>query len=246
MVLAGVLAIQPQPYSPTAAFNVLASVFVYDIDVLCFSALAFGLLCLRFSRTARWAEKSEFKHPVVSVIAALILLVGCLFPLIFIWVPDPAFKSLTRTSNLVPWYAGQTTGLCLIAFSFLYWVGFRTYISVRSAREGKTLHVTREPKFKRDSGGLIQILEIVTLQWRREVGIRLDEIEETDNGFRSSMASPAPDSINRLENYAGGRDRASTGLGQAAIYENGQPQYSIRRKSVMHELPVPGSGHDGV
>jgi hypothetical protein len=132
LVLAGVLAIQPQPYSPTPAFNFLACVFIYDIDVLCFTALSFGLLCLRFSHTVRWAEKSEFKHPVVSVIAALILFVGCLFPLIFIWVPDPAFKTLTGTSNLVSWYAGQTTGLCIIAFSFLYWVGLRTYISVRS------------------------------------------------------------------------------------------------------------------
>ncbi|KAH8649408.1 amino acid permease-domain-containing protein [Tricladium varicosporioides] len=239
MVLAGVLAIQPKPYSPTPAFSFLTSVFVYNIDVLCFTSLAFGVLCLRFSRSARWANKSEFKHPAVSILAALTLFVGCLFPLIFIWVPDPAFKTLTRTSNLVPWYAGQTTGLCLVAFSFLYWVGFRTYISIRSAREGKTLHVKREPKFKHDSGGLTQILEIVTLQWRREVGMRLDEIEEAGNEFRPEVAPPAPDSITTLRRYAAAEQGGSTlELERPAIYENMQRQSVVRRKPVAYELPV--------
>lgn len=242
MVLAGVLAIRPIPYSPTAAFSLLTSVFVYDIDVICFTTLSFGILYLRFSPSARWAEKTQFKHPVISVIAASILFIGCLFPLIFIWFPDPAFKSLTRTANLVPWYAGQTAGLCVIAFAFLYWLCFRAYISVRSARQGETLHVMREPKFKQDSGGLTQILEIVTLQWKREIGIHIEEIEESDKAFMSSTAVPAPGSTTRLRDYARGRDRSSTGHEQAPINENEQNQYSIRRKPVVHELAVSESG----
>jgi len=80
----------------------------------------------------------------------------------------------------------------------------RCYILVRSAREGKTLVVKRQPKFKVDSGGLTQIVEIVTLQWVREVGMRLDEIEETD--YKEPPTSPPPidetDSRHDLHPYA--------------------------------------------
>jgi hypothetical protein len=239
MVIVPVLIIQPQPYSATPAFSFLADVFAYIINVSLFTALAFGILCLRFSPKVRWAEKSEFKHPSVSIIAALILFVGCLFPVIFIWVPDPAFPKLSRSSNLVPWFAGQTAGVSIIAFSLLYWIGFRTYISVRSAREGKTLHVKREPKFKHDAEGLTQILEIVTLQWRREVGMRLDEIEETtDDGFRSGLESPASNGVVRQRYYAGERDRAGTGFGRDAAHESRQYQYPGRRQPEMYELPA--------
>ncbi|OCK76766.1 hypothetical protein K432DRAFT_305642 [Lepidopterella palustris CBS 459.81] len=180
MVLIPVLAIQPHPYAPTPAYTFLVGVVVYVTNVIKFTFIALGLLCLRLSPKVRWAEKSEFKHPVVSIIAALILLVSCVFPLICIWIPDPAFTKLSLTSDLVSWFSIQTAGLGIVGFAFLYWVLFRCYVSVRSAREGKTLHVKREPKFKVDSGGLTQIVEIVTLQWVREVGMRLDEIEETN------------------------------------------------------------------
>jgi hypothetical protein len=180
MVLGPVLAIQPQPYSSTPAYTFLASIVVYVNNVTKFTFIALGLLCLRFSPKVRWTEKSEFKHPAISIIAALIVFVACAFPLIFMWVPDPAFTTLSRTSGLVSWFVIQTVGLGIIGFAFLYWVLFRCYISVRSGRDGKSLHVMREPKFKVDSGGPAQIFEIVTLQWVREVGLRLDEIEETN------------------------------------------------------------------
>ncbi|KAF8865684.1 amino acid transporter, partial [Acephala macrosclerotiorum] len=165
LVVAPVLAIVPVPYNSTAAYSYLTTAFVYDIDVVYFVAVAFGLLCLRFTPSVRWAEKSAFKRPWISITAASILLIGCLFPLIFIWVPDPAFPQATRTSNLVPWWGGQTLAVCFLLFAFLYWVAFRFYIRIRSEREGKTLHVKREPIFKHDTGGLTQIFEIVTLQW---------------------------------------------------------------------------------
>ena len=236
LVIVPVLTIQPQPYSPTPAYTFLASVFAYVINVSCFVAISFGLLCLRFTPRVRWAQKSAFKHPSVSIIAALILFIGCLFPLIFVWIPDPAFKTLSRTSNLVPWFVIQTTGLGLLILSFIYWVGFRAYVSIRSAREGKTLHIKREPKFKHDSGGLTQILEIVTLDWKREVGMRLDEIEETDDGLASTVGSPRSDSITRLRNYNTGRDQPSTRTGRDSPLENRSQQYSPRRQRERHEL----------
>jgi hypothetical protein len=180
MVLISVLTVQPQPYSSTPAYTFLVCIVVYVTNVIKFSLISIGLLCLRLSPNVRWAEKSQFNHPVVSIAAAVILLAICAFPLICIWVPDPSFKTLSRTSGLVSWFVIQTVGLGLLGVAFLYWVVFRSYISVRSAREGTTLYVKREPKFKVDSGGLTQIVEIVTLQWVRQVGIRLDEIEDAN------------------------------------------------------------------
>jgi hypothetical protein len=244
MVVVPILIIKPQPYSATPAQSFLAAVFAYDIDVVCFTALSFGILYLRFSPTLRWAEKSQFKHQALSIISALIVFVGCLFPLILIWAPDPAFKKQSRTSNLLPWFTSGTAAICLIALSFLYWVIFRVYVKMRSAREGKTLHVKREPKFKHDSDGLTQVLEIVTLEWKREVGMRLDEIEETDDGFRSSTVSPGPGSVTRLHHYGGGGDRTGTGISEDSAHENGLYQYAVRRKPVRYELPVPEHGQD--
>jgi len=243
IVLAVVLSLQPQPYSSTPAYTFLVGVVVYVTNVIKFTFIAFGLLCLRFMPKVRWAEKSEFKHPIVSIISASILFVGSVFPLIFMWVPDPAFNYLARTSNLVDWFTVQTTGVSLVIFAFLYWVVFRTYISVRSARGGTTLHVKREPKFKHDAGGLTQMLEIVTLQWTRDIGIRIDEIEETSNGFSPTVSSPTLDSIPRFRNHTRGRDQASTGIGRATAYDDGQHQYLPRYKPEIHELHAPEPGY---
>jgi len=190
MAIIPALTIRPQPYIPTPAYTFVVGVVVYVTNLIKFTLIAIGLLCLRFSPKVRWAEKSQFKHPVVSVTAALILLTICVFPLILIWVPDRAYTKLTNTSNLVSWFAIQTFGLCIVGFAFLYWVLFRCYIAIRSAREGKTLHVKREPKFKVDSGGLTQIVEIVTLQWVREVGMGLDEIEKSETNYSRQVFTP--------------------------------------------------------
>ena len=179
MAIIPTLAIQPTPYVSTPAYTTLVGIVVYVTNLIKFTLIAFGFLCLRFTPSVRWAEKSQFNYPALSIISALFLLVACLFPLIFLWVPDPAYKVLSNTGGHVSWFVSQTFGIGIMTVAFLYWVLFRSYLLVRSAREGKTLVVKREPKFKMDSGGLTQIVEIVSLQWVREVGLRLDEIDET-------------------------------------------------------------------
>jgi hypothetical protein len=235
IILGAVLAIQPQPYSSTPAFTFMSIVFAYVIYTTVFIFISFGLLCLRLSPKVRWAEKSEFKHSWVSVSSALILFVGSFFPFLFMWIPDPAFKFQAGTSNQVSWFASQTFGLGVVTFAFLYWVTLRCYIAVRSAREGKTLYVKREPKFKADSGGLTQIAEIVTLQWVREVGLRLDEIEEGDRtGYPTGRQElHAPDDVARLRRHARSPDGWSAEVGQDMISEEGRQYHE------MYELPTP-------
>ncbi len=187
MVIIPVLALQPVPYSTAPAFTFLAGSYAYLINIVTFTAISLGLLCLRFSTKTRWAEKSAFGASWISPIAAAIVFIACLFPLICIWVPDPAVRSLARTAGLVPWYGATGLGLGLLGFALLYWVVFRLYVFMRSAREGTTLHVMREPKFKTEANGdLTQVLEIVTLQWVREVGIR---IEDMDGGNGTTSCS---------------------------------------------------------
>jgi hypothetical protein len=242
LVIAPVLAIQPKPYNSGPAYAYLTIAFVYNINLTCFFFISLGLLCLRFTPRVRWAEKSEFKHPWVSITAAFIVLIVCAFPLIFIWVPDSAFPKATHTSNQVSWFAGQTFGVCLLALAFLYWVVFRTYIRIRSARGGMTLHVKRKPIFKQDSGDLTQICEIVTMEWKREIGLRLEDIEESNEGSKmgygsSTMVSSIPESSTRSRRQFGGSDRMTSLLGaRDEVYEIGQ-EHGIKRKPVASELP---------
>ena len=115
---------------------------------------------------------------------------------------------------------------------------------MRSAREGKPLHVKREPKFTHDADGLglTQILEIFTLQWKRDVGLKLDEIEETD-----VAASTARDALPRLRHLPRGRDLAGTGLGRD-IAARGNIGVRFRceawQEPERYELEVPDQGRD--
>jgi hypothetical protein len=240
IVIVPIVTIKPTPYSATPAQSFLAAIFAYDIDIVAFTALSFGLLYLRCSPHHHWAEKSQLKYPALSITCALIVFVGCLFPLIFVWVPDPRFPTMSRTSNLLPWYTGWVAAISLIVFAFVYWVIFRVYVSLRSAHEGTTLHVKREPKFKRDSGGLTQVLEIVTLDWKREIGLRIHEIPETDDAFQSNTVSSGPGSVTRLQYYGGVKDRNSTAMSEEPVRGNGNGLYEphIRRKPVRYELAV--------
>ncbi len=239
MIIVPVLIIKRDTnYSATPAQTFLAGVFAYSMDVCRFVAISFGLLCLRFTPSVRWAEKSELRSPVVSVTAALILLTFSLFPFICIWIPDPADPYLARSSGLVSWFAIQTSCIALVVIALLYWVLFRAYIKIRSEREGKTLHIRREPKFKQESDGLTQILEIITVQWKRDVDLRLGEIEEADDRYPSSnlQSVPPPPNEMRLRQF-GERELLSPLSAQNTTDEIGHPNYSVRRKPVSSELP---------
>jgi hypothetical protein len=108
-----------------------------------------------------------------------------------------------------------------------------------------TLHVKREPIFKHDRSGLTQVFEIVTLQWKRDVGMRIDQIEETDNKYEDSIrgsASPPPrddmSGSGRISPYDGWESRTSSGLERSSPREIRvqQPRYTVRRKPVMSEM----------
>jgi hypothetical protein len=130
-----------------------------------------------------------------------------------------------------------------LTFAFFYWVTFRIYIRVRAAREGKTLHVRRDPIFKHDKEGLTQVFEIVTLEWKRDIGMRLGEIEGTDDGYRESTIvsnSPPPNDNGRFSPapnpWESGVDSVFRGSSPTHELDVQQPRSIIRRKPVMAEL----------
>jgi hypothetical protein len=178
LVLACVLSIRPEPYSPIPAYTFLASIYAYVIDVAFFMAVGLGLLWLRLSPSAGWADKSQFKHPWVSTIASLVFFLTSLVPLVLIWIPDPAVKVLSRTGGEIPWFASQTVGICVLFAALIYWLGFRSYVQIRSNREGRELEVTRQPIFRDEGGFWTLIYEIVTWKWNESFrnDVRLDEI----------------------------------------------------------------------
>jgi hypothetical protein len=108
-----------------------------------------------------------------------------------------------------------------------------------------TLHVKREPIFKHDRSGLTQVFEIVTLQWKRDVGMRIDQIEESDTKYedsiRGSVSPPPRDDLSghgRISPYDGWESRTSSGLGRSSLHEIEvqQPRHTVRRKPVMSEM----------
>jgi hypothetical protein len=191
LVLIAVLSIRPEPYTPSPAYYFLVSFYSYIVDILCFTAIGLGMLCLRLMPSVRWAEKSAFRNNLwlgrLSTVAAFVLFITSLFPLIFMWVPDPSVTTQSGSLGLVSWYTAQTLGISVVAFSFIYWVVFRVYIILRSSREGKELQIHRDPIIKDDGDGPTQVYEIVALRWVPNVGITLQDLRDADETVVSSI-----------------------------------------------------------
>jgi hypothetical protein len=169
IIMPALFKIKPEPYSPGPAYTFLITFYAYVVDVFWFSIVGFGLLYLRLWPGTRWSEISSF-NPWLSTIAALIFTLMNLFPVVGIWIPDPAVKYLANTGNLVSWYAGPTVGIAVLALSVIYWFGFWGMIRQRESREGKELAVERRPIILEDEGAYIQLYEIVGLRWRVKGG----------------------------------------------------------------------------
>jgi hypothetical protein len=159
-----VFIIQPVPYSPAPAYTFLVTFYTYVLDVFWFGITGLGVLYLRLWPNTKWRKMSSF-NPWLSTIAALIFTLLNLFPVISVWIPDPAVKYLARTNKLVIWYAGPTVGLVVLGLSVLYWFGFWSYIRRRESRERKKFEVERIPIIREEEGSYIQLFEIVGCRW---------------------------------------------------------------------------------
>jgi hypothetical protein len=133
------------------------------------------MLHLRLSPRSTWHLKSPVPH-ILGTAAAAIFTVTNAIPLITIWIADPAQKYVAHSDGKVPWFAPQTMAISVLAGAGGYWLGWRFYLWQRRVRRGEVLVVGRSPVFwggegnggegAKGGGGLVQLYEIVRLQWR--------------------------------------------------------------------------------
>jgi hypothetical protein len=168
-IIPTLLKLQPVPYSATPAYTFLVTFYTYVLDVFWFMIIGFGLLYLRLWPGTGWGKISTF-NPWLSIIGALIFTSMNLFPVVCIWIPDPAAPYLANTRNLVRWYAGPTIGMVVLALSVIYWLGFRGMIRQRESREGIELAIERKPIILEEENAFVQLYEIVGLRWRVKGG----------------------------------------------------------------------------
>jgi hypothetical protein len=168
-IIPALLKIQPVPYSATPAYTFLVTFYAYILDVFWFMIIGLGLLYLRLWPGTGWRKISTF-NPRLSTIGALIFTSMNLFPVVCIWIPDPAARYLANTSKQVSWYAGPTVGMVVLAISLIYWLGFRGMISQKESRDGLELAIERKPIILEEENAFVQLYEIVGLRWRVKEG----------------------------------------------------------------------------
>ncbi|KAK0705467.1 amino acid permease-domain-containing protein [Lasiosphaeris hirsuta] len=160
--------------SPESRFHLSAyylgiAAFAYGLDLIWFSVMGIGVLCLRLWPGSKWRQKSPIPH-TLGVAAAATFGATNAFPLVAIWIPDPAAKFLSNTSDSVIWYAPQTYGIAVLVFGVVYWLCFRFYIYHRKMKAGESLEIVRIPIFWRSPiGELLQLYEIVKVRWTRYI-----------------------------------------------------------------------------
>lgn len=136
-------------FDPVPAYYLFVTAYAYGLDVIWFSVIGIAMLYLRLWPGSRWRYKSPIPH-WIGTAAAFLFTITNVFPLVCIWVADPAEKYLAKSEGVVPWFASQTTALCVVVVSALYWVGFRFYLYQRRVKGGVALEVVRSPVFWRD------------------------------------------------------------------------------------------------
>lgn len=197
LVIAALVGVRSSKHAARDAYFFIVSVYAYVLDVVFFAWVAIGMLYLRISPGSLWHSISPANH-WVSITVALIFLTSTVFPLICMWIPDPAKKTLGQ-SDSIAWFASQTVGLAVFAFSILYWVGFRYIVPRIGNHNGRTLNIIRTPIFRRehdsntDQDYLVRTFEIVKTYWGSsdgsDVQSTLIEREKAMNNENSTVHS---------------------------------------------------------
>lgn len=184
---------------PEDAYNVLSVSYAYLFPAFFGFFLALGILILRFGtppETARvktpmhpvdgpaaggkrtWTEMTgRSVNPVLSVVCAVMYLIGNAYPIITTWVPP----SKRLEDSGVKWFVVPLISWCALGLSSLWFLGFLAFAKRREHRRHQEFVVERHPEFAwadgeehfaddagdvRRSGGLVLVHETVSLLWR--------------------------------------------------------------------------------
>ncbi|QDS77828.1 hypothetical protein FKW77_006162 [Venturia effusa] len=149
---------------PRDAYGFLVDVYSYTVVCFFSALLGIGMLKLRSSAKQQWRKKSP-TNPFLSIISAMIFLVGSAYPLVAAWVPPTGKYKINLT---VPWFTTPTVAVSILGFGVLWYGGFVLHARRRSRREGLEFQVKKVPEFDRDGGddGLpVQVHETVYMAW---------------------------------------------------------------------------------
>jgi len=192
------------------AYYLGIAAFAYGLDIIWFSVMGIGVLCMRLWPGSKWRYKSPIPH-ALGVVAAATFGATNAFPLIAIWIPDPAAEFLSNTSNSVTWYAPQTYGIAVLVFGVVYWLGFRFYLYLRKMKAGEVLEIVRIPIFWTSRvGEMVQLYEIVKVRWTRYIE---GETRESTTIRLTGFGTNTPGHETRTTSASG--DRASKRMSAA-------------------------------
>jgi hypothetical protein len=166
------------PLSPTDAYQFLVNMYSYGVLAIFELAIAIGVLKLRLSRRESWSRKATSTNSALSIISAVIVLLGSLFPVLASWVP-PCGKF--RPTTAYPWFTYQTVSLAVLAFGCIWFIGFLMFAAYRKSKSNKEFNVRRVPGFDHDEPPVL-ISEEVYVTWRisrptLRTGVSLDSFD---------------------------------------------------------------------
>ena len=206
IILGTVLGLRAAASSHLPAYYIMLASYAYGLDVVWFSVIGVAMLCLRLWPGSTWRYKSTFIPHPVGIAAAAVFTLTNVFPLIAIWIPDPAEPFLVKSDGAIPWFASQTFVFSVLGGGVLYWLGFRLYVYLRESKTGEEFEITRIPIFWRNrsataeggdgrrgyGGELLLLYEIIKVRWRPpRIGENRDtmivapiELQPRDNDVR--------------------------------------------------------------
>jgi len=191
--------------SPSNAYSLLTLLAAYLLNGCVGFLLGLGILLLRFKKPPQtqdapppdlsWTEMTGPSiWPSVSIIAALVYMIGNAYPVIVTWIPpSSAFVSTLQ------WYLVPAISWATIAVGVFWFLGFLAYARRLRRKNSWLYSVDRTPVFEgsedpADSDGdandkdLVMAHETVSLGW--EVEVSRESGRDRGNGFNPRERTP--------------------------------------------------------
>jgi hypothetical protein len=187
------------------AYSILTGLIAYLITAFFGFLLSLGILLLRFFGPPEtqplattlhpgeehqqpvkktWTEMTgKTINPTLSVICAVVYLIGNAYPIVTNWIPLPATSKFANPN--VAWYAVPVISWSILGLGTLWFVAFMIFTKRREYKKQETFVIVRKPEFdyagRSDSESatqsigegvengnryLVQIHETVYLRWR--------------------------------------------------------------------------------
>jgi amino acid transporter len=164
----------------------IVAIYAYVLDVIFFVLVGAAMLYLRLAPRSKWHLKSESNH-WISIAASIVFGAACLFPLIFMWIPDSDNKTLTSLTN-IPWFVGQTVCVAILGISVLYWFGFRYVVPHVGKHRGMEFIIVRNPRFHEEHGYPVQTFEEIAADWKLpDASVPDDKLMELSAQFKRDI-----------------------------------------------------------